>query len=261
MRILLVGDTHGNRRWWEHGVLPCAQRYEVDLVCQVGDFGYWPDRSGRWDAFLATVAASPVPVFFLDGNHEDHRALGEAVADARAGSSPDRSSPVHLGGSLSYLPRGSRLTWDGVRIAVLGGAHSIDRRLRTPGVDWFKEESVALEDLDLLAAGGPADVLLTHDVPASAPVAGLPLEQMPQVWRTELADALAHRMLVERGLDAVEAPLLVHGHFHVSWCHRLERPWGVCEVHGLDRDGTGAAAFALLECDAGTARITRPPLS
>jgi predicted phosphodiesterase len=257
MRVLVVGDTHGNRRWWEFGVLPCAERHEVDLICQVGDFGYWPNRLGRGDAFLEAVSASPVPVLFVDGNHEDHVALAAAVAEVRARTPLNPTSPVPLGGSLVYLPRGARLLWDGVRVAALGGAHSIDRRLRRPGVDWFKEESLTLEDLALLASGGPADLLLTHDVPAAAPVEGIPVDDMPTAWLSELADSYAHRLLVQDGLDAVRPWTLIHGHFHTSWYHRLERPWGACDVHGLDRDGAGEGAFALVECVDGALTCTR----
>jgi len=258
MRILVVGDTHGNRRWWETEVLPRAERAEADLICQLGDFGYWPQRHGPAREFIKTVAESPIPVLFLDGNHEDHVSLRAAVAEVRARTPLNPTSPVPLGGSLLYLPRGARLVWGGVRVAALGGAHSIDRLMRTPGLDWFKEESIDLDDLELLASGGSVDVLLTHDVPAGAPVQGLPLEEMPNAWRGEIPDALAHRILVQQGLDAVRPSVLLHGHFHTSWHHRLERPWGVCDVHGLDRDTTGAAAFALLECGDGKVTVTRP---
>jgi hypothetical protein len=239
-------------------VLPRAERLEADVVCQLGDFGYWPRRQGPAREFIRTVAESPLPVLFLDGNNEDHESLRIAVADVRARTPLNPSSPVPFGGSLLYLPRGARLVWDGVRVAALGGAHSISRRLRTPGVDWFREESIELEDLALLASGGPVDVLLTHDVPAGAPVQGIPLEDMPHAWRGELTDALAHRILVQQGLDSVRSSVLFHGHFHTSWYHRLERPWGGCDVYGLDRDGTGPGAFALLECVAGKVSVTRP---
>lgn len=258
MRILVVGDTHGNRRWWELEVLPRAERLEVDLICQLGDFGYWPQRHGRGSDFIAAVSASPVPVLFVDGNHEDHESLAVAVAGVRARTPLNPTSPVPLGGALVYLPRGARLVWDGVRVAALGGAHSIDRRLRSPGFDWFREESITRADLDLLASGGPTDVLLTHDVPAAAPVQGVPVEEMPNAWLGELADAHAHRLLVQEGLDSVQPSLLLHGHFHTSWYHRLERPWGECDVHGLDRDTTGPDAFAVLECTDGRAVLTRP---
>lgn len=258
MRILVVGDTHGNKRFWENEVLPRTERLEADLVCQLGDFGYWPRRRGPAREFIRTVAESPLPVLFLDGNHEDHESLRGAVAEVRARTPLNPTSPVPLGGSLLYMPRGARLVWGGVRVAALGGAHSIDRRLRTPGLDWFREESVDLDDLSLLEAGGPTDILLTHDVPAGAPVHGLPLEDMPKAWLGELPDALAHRILVQQGLDSVRPSVLLHGHFHTSWHHRLERPWGVCDVHGLDRDTTGDAAFALLECTDGKVTVTRP---
>jgi hypothetical protein len=258
MRILVVGDTHGNKRWWESEVLPRAERLEAGLICQLGDFGYWPRRRGPAREFVNTVADSPIPVLFLDGNHEDHVSLRAAVAEVRSRMFLNPTSPVPLGGSLLYLPRGARLVWEGVRVAALGGAHSIDRRLRTTGVDWFKEESIGLDDLALLESGGPVDVLLTHDVPAAAPVQGVPLEDMPKAWLGELPDALAHRILVQQGLDSVQPSVLLHGHFHTSWRHRLERPWGECDVHGLDRDTTGADAFAVLECDNGKVTVSRP---
>lgn len=239
-------------------MLPRAEKIEADLVCQLGDFGYWPGRGPAARGFLDAVMASPLPVLFLDGNHEDHVSLRRAVAEVRARTPLSPTSSVPLGGSLVYMPRGARLVWDGVRVGILGGAHSVDRRLRTPGVDWFKEESIDLDDLALLESAGPVDVLLTHDVPAAAPVQGIPLEYMPKAWLGELTDALAHRILVQQGVDAVRPSVLLHGHFHTSWHHRLERPWGVCDVHGLDRDGTGPEAFAVLECAAGKVTVARP---
>jgi len=253
MRVLLVGDVHGNHGWWERFVLPAAERERADLICQLGDFGYWPRRSD----FTERVAAGPLPVLFLDGNHEDHETLRHHREVVKARNFLNPAAPVPLGGSLYYLPRGARLLWEGVRIAVLGGAHSIDRALRTAGVDWFPEESITRSDLDLLAAGGPADILLTHDAPHSAtpPLVEAPV---PHAWRSELASCAAHRTLVEEGLEAVRPSLLVHGHYHVAWSQLSERAWGDLRVLGLTHDGTGVSNLALLECHAGEFRLSTP---
>ena len=50
-RVLLVGDTHGNQRWLQGTVFPTAAREDVDLIVQIGDFGWWPGNAGG-DAFL-----------------------------------------------------------------------------------------------------------------------------------------------------------------------------------------------------------------
>ena len=52
MRILLVGDTHGNRQWLRNVVLTRAEREGVEAVFQLGDFGYWQKDSD----FVKTAA-------------------------------------------------------------------------------------------------------------------------------------------------------------------------------------------------------------
>jgi predicted phosphodiesterase len=252
VNVLLVGDTHGNTRWWTDEVIPAALAHGVDLIAQVGDFGYWSSTS----RFVRTVADAPVPVLFLDGNHEHHPQLRAAVDERRGRAQLNPTSPVPLGGALVYLPRGARLLWNGVRVAALGGAHSIDRRLRTPSVDWFAEESVTEADLDRLAAAGPADVLLAHDVPAAAAVPLRDRALLPTSWTAELPACDAHRELLDRAVDAVRPSLLVHGHYHVRWSGSLQRPWGRCEVLGLDCDGSGVDAMALLRCRDGRAEVS-----
>lgn len=252
MDVLLVGDTHGNTRWWTGEVIPAALAHGVELIVQLGDFGYWSDTS----RFVQTVSAAPVPVLFLDGNHEHHPQLRAAVEARRARVQLNPTAPVPLSGSLVYLPRGARLLWDGVRVAALGGAHSIDRRLRTPDVDWFAEEGVTTADLDRLTGGGQADVLLTHDVPTGAAVPLIDRSLLPHAWSAELPACDAHRQLLARAVDDVRPSLLVHGHYHVRWSGELQRPWGRCEVLGLDRDGHGADAMALLRCRDGRAEIS-----
>ncbi len=128
MRVLLVGDTHANIRWLTRTVIPSAVRKNADLILQVGDFGWWPGNDVG-DAFIAPARQSPVPFWWIDGNHEHH----DDLVRRRDAAGLDRVEPLPLGGNLTHLPRGARLDLDGVRGLVCGGAHSIDRQLRNPG--------------------------------------------------------------------------------------------------------------------------------
>lgn len=251
MRILLVGDTHGNTLWWEQFVTPAAQQLNADVICQVGDFGYW--QGG--DDFLSAVDATGIPVAFLDGNHEQHPYLEAAVAKARFEQQLTATDPVPLGGNLSYLPRGGRFSWDGVTVAALGGARSIDRALRRPGISWFAEEAISNSDLELLADGATAQVLLCHDAPLCAPVPLSPRHELPFVWQAELETCTEHRMRLDEALDMVQPELLVHGHYHCRWAGDVQRDWGSCHVVGLAEDGSGVANLAILECVDGAASI------
>lgn len=162
MRVLLVGDTHGNVAWLERVVFAAAKQHAADLIFQVGDFGWWP-RIATNDAFRAMAQRAPVPLWWIDGNHEDHARL---EADIEEAGGPNAYGLVGLGGNLSFVPRGSRFGFDGVSVVAYGGAHSIDRRARTPGVDWFDEEHITDDDIERRVAGGHADVFICHDAPA-----------------------------------------------------------------------------------------------
>ena len=213
MRVLVIGDTHGNAQWWADTVAPAISRANIDAVVQLGDFGFW---GGLGDPICVAAANSGVPVYFLDGNHENHPLLAATVTDARRSSSiVDPTAPVPLAGDLHYLPRGGRLTLDGVAVCALGGAVSIDSGFRTAGIDWFAEEHIAEADLDAVAAGGHAEVLLCHDAPAGYRVPGTVAEaHMPLAWRSRLASCEAHRDLVTAAVEATGARLVVHGPYH-----------------------------------------------
>jgi hypothetical protein len=244
-RVLCVGDTHGNSAWWGRFVAPLADHVGADAIVQVGDFGFWP---GRWDgdAFLDQVRSSRVPVLFLDGNHEDHPAL-------RAATGYPRRIPCNLGGNLWYLPRGSRLRIAGADAVAVGGARSIDRALRRPGVDWFWEE--ALDDEDLASLGTErADILLSHDAPAGWAIPGLaPDAALPLAWRGERPACEEHRARLRQALEVVRPELVIHGHYHQSYDLVRDEAWGPMSVAGLSEDGSGLDACVLLSaCDEGS---------
>lgn len=253
MRVLLVGDTHGNLSCLERGVFPAAERVGADVIFQVGDFGWWP-RSATNDAFRIAARRSPVPLWWIDGNHEDHASLAREI-DA-AVSTADRGL-VALGGNLCYVPRGTRLDLDGVTVLACGGAHSIDRCRRSVGIDWFEEEHISETDVERCTAGGAADVLLCHDAPAGWVVPNLPDQHsLPSVWRAELPACWDHRRRLGDIAHRVEPRLVVHGHYHSGYEWQLDTAWGPMQVVGLSEDGT-AENLAVLDCHDGAWQLAR----
>lgn len=237
MRILLAGDWHGNRQWAET-CFEAAARTGSDAVLQLGDFGLWPGREDAWldhvDA-LATRAAAPL--VWIDGNHENHEALD------RWRQSADEEGLVRMRDSVRWATRGARWQWAGVRFGALGGAVSIDRFLRRPGVNWWAQEAVTQGDVDRLG-DGPLDVLVTHAAPTTTPY---PVRRLP-LPESIIADAKQVRALLDQAVERTTPSLVVHGHYHL----RRRTVLGTRTVEGLAHDkSTPEEALALLDLSPG----------
>lgn len=269
MRVLLVGDLHGNTAWLTRTVIPTAVRESVDRILALGDFGWWPtpevalDADGRsvtapGNEFIEAARQSPIPIWWIDGNHEHH----DDLARRRSKAVDDGSGARSLGGNLTHLGRGARLDLAGVQAVVCGGAHSIDRQLRVPGRSWFEAERITDTDIARCIAGGPADILFSHDAPAGWDIPGLiPDDVLPPRLRAELPACWSHRRALGEVFEAVRPELVVHGHYHSGYAVTVAQPWGPVAVRGLDCDGT-AANLARLDCNDGAwsvTPITPPP--
>ncbi|MHB8331477.1 MAG: metallophosphoesterase family protein [Candidatus Dormibacteria bacterium] len=232
-RLLVAGDTHGNHLHWEHVLLPAARKHRVGGIVQLGDFGYWP-LTGEGRDYLAWLSAEldddDLRIVFVDGNHEDHKALRQLPAR------PDGF--VEVTDRILWAPRGHRWTWQGVRFLALGGAYSIDRherKLDSGRWGWFKEEVITPEQAKRAIAGGPADVLLTHDAPVGAlpqvtvygPVKFLPGVQQSAGLVREVADATKPKLLLHAPVPAGPAPRAGHRGdraFHGRHAKELDDP-------------------------------------
>ena len=235
-RVALVGDTHANAVWTRRVIEDLAAE-GVDMVVQLGDFGWWPHK-GFPQEVSRVAAAAGVVVCFIDGNHEDHEHL-QFYASLRK---PDRgpADPVEMHPSLWYLPRACGWEWHGVRFRALGGAFSVDHRARTPGYDVFPAEEVpSYSDAQRAISGGPADVLLCHDHPAL----GYRLRGFAIPEADERASAQVRQMLAVVA-KAIGAKLVVHGHWHRFYA--VERD-GI-SITGLNCDGANLAV-AVLDLD------------
>jgi len=233
-QMTVAGDWHGNGRWGAH-VLSQAAEAGSDVLVHTGDFGIWAGGAGArfLDAISGATRKHGIPVIFVDGNHENFDMLEAMDVD------PDTGLRLVAPG-IFHAPRGFRWTWAGMNFLALGGATSLDRPSRTPWVSWWPQEEITGAQARAAAAGGPADVMITHDVPSGFDVPGLGSDMN---WSpVEIARANHHRALLRDVVEQVSPTHLFHGHFHLRHESDLTLSSGqVVHINGLACDGfTGA---------------------
>lgn len=255
MKLLFLGDTHGNTPWVDL-IIQTAYENDIDWIVQVGDFGYWEHtRSGKFflDETSKNLKAQDQHLVFIDGNHENHPMLRE-----RYGPSNDPHHKLHpefgfwkIRDNLWYSPRANRWTWDGVKFMSMGGADSIDKGTRKVGVSWWWDEITSDEEIDEGIDGGLVDILITHDCPEGVrgAIAG-PIDALEN--QTKFPDSKANRQRIKRLVTSVRPFALVHGHYHHrnTEMYRFaygdggdELAWWETLIEGLDCDRRSGAAL------------------
>ncbi len=263
-RLLLAGDTHASLAS-VRALVDAAVIESAAVIIQLGDFGYWTHTAtGR--TFLEGVdrelAAAGLLLVFIDGNHENHDLLRQNPADG--------TGFVPVATSVYWAPRGHRWVWEGTTFVSLGGASSLDRRLRTPGKSWWPEEALTEDDVAAATAAGPADVVLAHDAPpgvldlaamrakAEASLSPPALKLLRRLASEEEIELVRrNRALLGSAIEVLRPAWLFHGHYH----HRHDsvlalEDGGRVAVCGLDRDGTGERQWTVVE----TAGLSRRDL-
>lgn len=255
-RVLVVGDLHASWTWVQQRLLPHVDRTRPDLILQLGDFGFWPRQhwGRKWvDLWERELAKRDLPLWWVDGNHEDHDTLDSLVIDGDTGRRP-------LSEHVQHLPRGHRWRWGGTDWLAVGGAVSLDVEYRTQGRTWFVQEELSDADADQIIAAGAADVVVSHDAPAGGKRwADVTAEFRPAVrrWRCPdevLARADAHGRRLRRILDATQPTAWFHGHRHVRLDDRIE----ATRVIGLACDDMDVTDVALLVGPDGRERPADP---
>lgn len=233
--IALAGDWHGEAAFATQAI-GLARRGGADAIVHLGDFGLaYRDPGFSSKAYLAALddALGPVPLYFIDGNHEHFPWLSGRPLNERG------MRPVSA--RVTHLPRGTRWSWRGREWLALGGAHSVNRLQLNrgprdaPATSWWPEEALSDQDIARAAAGGHADALICHDAPRIAPV---PHDYPPGSYpREDELAADAHRDLVQAVVDAARPRLIAHGHFHQRHRSIVPGPAGPVEIIGLSHDG------------------------
>lgn len=176
MTVALIGDVHNDTGWLRDRVESLPRH--VRTVVQVGDLWVWPDPDDvpphadgsprelpKYPGYLGLHwRRPPRDICAIDGNHWPHRLT---VGLTR---------PTTIAAGLLFLPRGTVMVLEGrhgpLRCGFLGGADSVlDRAWRTPGVDWWPDESIQETDVERLLENarslGGLDLLVTHTPPAT----------------------------------------------------------------------------------------------
>lgn len=136
---------------------------------------------------------------------------------------------------IAHLPRGFRWQWWDKTWVALGGAQSVNGN-QIPHYNWWAEEVVSPQEAEAVINDGPADVMVTHDMPEGIHLPGM---SNASLFRADLLRASEnHHALIGMVVDEVRPELMLHGHMHAR--HDTVRPLpdgGETLVVGLDCNG------------------------
>ena len=152
-KVLIVGDVHAQFYMLKETIEFAQKHYDIDKCLVCGDYGIWNDF--KVDSIPKKYKMDyGVPVYFCDGNHENHAELDKY----------ERGKIHQLTDWLYYCAFGSVLEIGGENFLFCGGADSIDKQLRKPFVSWWPTETISLEDLDYLPETD-ISVVISHTAP------------------------------------------------------------------------------------------------
>lgn len=234
--IAIFGDWHCNAGWAVTAIRSSVREGALTML-HVGDFGLdWPGRNrGRYEDKLNKVLAGLGANLIVSGGNHDN---WETLNKLHFGEDGTAFVRPHI----QVLRRGGRTLVEGLVVGALGGAFSVDYERRTAGKDWWANEEPAPEEANSLIAGGPLDILITHDAPSGIPLKGVEL-------RPELSSkAERTRTLIREVVDSTAVPHLFCGHWHQRSTNYVTRSDGsATRVDVLDmensREGNGVLVW------------------
>lgn len=165
-RLLVTGDLHG-----DIGALTIISRKMLagDVLFVAGDFGFIFLDTNNERCFLDDVdhflKRKNAWIIFVDGNHENHRALNAFPVEEWMGARVHR-----IRSRVIHVLRGEILEIKGQKIFCFGGAFSIDRAYRELNKTYWEEEIPTDEDYKngnahLEKCGYQVDFALSHTCP------------------------------------------------------------------------------------------------
>jgi predicted phosphodiesterase len=233
MKIMVLGDCHGNTPWTTN-VVKHAARHKVKKIIQCGDFGLWDHFSEGvtfLDALNEQLRRDGTKLYAVGGNHENWLRWNWYIEN---NPKTDEGFTI-LRSHIFLIPKTMHWSWQGKQFAAAGGAVSIDkdRRLKLQeetGPDtlfWWDEQL-----LDCHVDAFPdkkVDYLFTHDCSNATP------------WRGRLKpdfESQMHRQRIDAVLKKSRPSVHFHGHMHTKydWMNRTGGDnW--TQTYGLECDG------------------------
>ena len=179
-----------------------------DFLIICGDVGVC-GVSGKvhQDAARDVLRKLPVTVLFVDGNHENFDDLYSYPEEYWHGGK------VHIiEDDIIHLMRGQVFDIEGKSFFTFGGGYSVDKIIRTEGIDWFPQEMPSREEYQegmnhLQEVDFMVDYIITHTAPTEI-VSELGLELIEE--EIELGQYLQK---ISEGTDFYA---WYFGHFHVD---------------------------------------------
>lgn len=227
MAVGIAGDWHGNTG---HALRAVEQFHRLGLryVFQLGDFGLWGgllkhNKDKLRSRLQIMLEKYDMTLFVTLGNHEKYSFLPSFSVYEDGpwkGFLYEPKAPRIL-----YFQRGQSITLGGRNILSIGGAASIDYKYRVEGHTIWKEERITAQDvrntIEEAERLGKVDVILAHDVFASAPIFGT--HRQSDKWDAdEKAYAQTSRDSLEKVVQAVIPTLWLHGHYHMPITTEVE---------------------------------------
>ena len=250
MKVMFLGDVHGNKRWLKAKFYEAAKR-GCEAIVQLGDLGYGFPLSQENELHMADwlnkkANKAGVDFYFIDGNHDNH-------PEIRADSVPFGSIASIRGyDRVFYIPRGAKFTRWGTTFLGLGGAYSIDKQRRLVYEAkqnkkvWWPTEMITLDEKEraIENAKGGVDIMLTHDAPWHV------IDTLFHTTRGVKDDpesAMNQQIIKDVMLEAMPK-LLIHGHWHYRYNQLFPVPFTdeYIKVVGLGRDGDRESGAVIL---------------
>jgi predicted phosphodiesterase len=197
--IYIVGDIHGK---WDHLFLKIkASEIRNFTLIGVGDLGVGfldADKQARqFDYINSFFGGKGIDFIGIRGNHDDPSYFNSSI---------DRSN-------FKLLPDYTSLTLNDKEFLFVGGAVSIDRKIRKEGVSYWTDEKFVLDHSKIKRC----DVLVTHSAPTwSGPfdksgISGW-CDRDETLWDECLQERKDHDVLIK----LCGASRHYCGHFHTS---------------------------------------------
>lgn len=182
---IIIGDVHGNVKYYKYlieSLFPIMWKSNEIETIQLGDFGF----KYSFDTFEKDIfdKNEPKKNMISFGNHDYY---------------PYLNKPYSCG-NWSFEEN------DGYNLMTIRGAKSIDKGVRTEGVDWFDNEEMSYKELDELLdiwADLRPDVVVSHDIP-----------QFVQQKIFHFADQSITRNYLQMMFEIHQPKLWLFGHYH-----------------------------------------------
>lgn len=207
--MVLIGDIHGTLRTVVNEI---NNGTEMDII-QVGDFGlgfksYTRDIENMND-LNELLKIRGKDLYVIRGNHDDPKFWN--------GDYEDKWSNIHLMEDFSMA------IIDGQKVLFAGGAVSIDRNVRTLGIDHWKNVEFEYDEddlLDVMEHLGVPDIVVTHTAPSLCHPRGFNdlVYSFASIDPDLLTDLRVERAQMDRMYDVIKSKgtpkAWVYGHFH-----------------------------------------------